>query len=33
MGKMCETCGGKHASFGLKADKIKKWCASCGKQP
>jgi hypothetical protein len=31
MGKMCDKCGQKHASFGMREDRLKKWCAGCGK--
>ena len=32
--KMCETCGLKHASFGLKGSGSKKrqWCGTCAKE-
>ena len=32
MPKMCEGCKDKRASFGIAADEVKRWCASCGKE-
>jgi hypothetical protein len=30
-GKMCEGCNDTVASFGIAGDRVKRWCASCGK--
>ena len=30
MGRLCETCGAKHASFGTPAERKKRWCGGCG---
>jgi hypothetical protein len=29
---MCEQCNDKQASFGSTIDRVKRWCASCGKE-
>eukprot|EP01050_Picozoa_sp_SAG11_P036998 SAG11_NODE_14366_length_614_cov_2.487379_1_plen_66_part_00 len=28
---MCEECGSKLATYGLAAEKRRRWCAGCGK--
>jgi ribosomal protein S27E len=32
MPKMCEGCNDKQASYGTTIDRVKRWCASCGKE-
>jgi Zn finger protein HypA/HybF involved in hydrogenase expression len=29
---MCEGCIDKRATFGIAADRVMRWCASCGKE-
>ena len=31
-GQMCETCGLKHANYGLQGNKKRRWCAECAKR-
>eukprot|EP01044_Picomonas_judraskeda_P049542 COSAG03_NODE_29223_length_188_cov_25.191011_1_plen_62_part_11 len=28
---MCEGCGAKHATFGTRTERQKRWCGGCGK--